>query len=122
MPTQTVRLLRQPVATTRTGPPEGDYPNPAPEAVTEGAHSIVSDVSTRVRQAARRAATRARWTAAGRRRGDKIRTNTPRSPRFHGRAGTCVAVNDAGTVEIGVNLTGGDRVDAWFAPHELVSQ
>ena len=49
--------------------------------------------------------------------GDKVRTNCPRSPRFHQRKGTVVTGQYRG--EVGVSFSADDNIDAYFLPSEL---
>jgi hypothetical protein len=58
----------------------------------------------------------ARSYATGFRVGDQVRTNTPRSPRYHERTGRVVATNLG---EVGVAFNARERADAWFLPAEL---
>lgn len=48
--------------------------------------------------------------------GDQVRTNTPRSARFHNRTGTVVTTNLG---EVGVSFNANDGTDAWFLPTEI---
>lgn len=57
--------------------------------------------------------------------GDRVRTSTPRSPRFDNRVGTVVGLN-AGEVGLSFaepgRITAKTRVDAWFKRAELDAQ
>lgn len=83
----------------RSAPPEGDSASPGNPKAQKRAETI----------ARRRAAT-------GFRVGDRVRTTTPKTPRFHAREGKVTGINLG---EVGVSFTGGAAVDAWFKPAEL---
>lgn len=64
---------------------------------------------------------KAQRRATGFRNGDQVRTNTPRSPRFHNRVGVVSATNLG---EVGVSFSrvrpdGRPNSEAWFLPSEL---
>lgn len=87
----------------------------SPEGIPVG-----QDTSDDLTPAEKRAATNARHRAAtGFRVGDRVRTNTPRSGRYHNRIGTVIATNLG---EVGLSFTASDSITAWFLPRELTKE
>jgi len=103
----------------------------------ETTHGLISDAQRRAQRLnearaanapARKAATAARKATLATRNGPTgyrvgwwVRTNTPRSPRFHNRTGV-VVTNNLGEVGIGFGTDWSIRLpdaDAWFLPTEL---
>ena len=64
---------------------------------------------------------KAQRRAIGFRVGDKVTTNTPRSPKFHNRTGVVAATNlgEVGVAFSGVRPDGRADTEAWFLPAEL---
>ena len=85
----------------------------------ESSLELPEDLESAIRKAraAQAAVTKLqRSHATGFRIGDNVRTNTPRSPRFHDRSGVVVTTNLG---EVGVSFNANDATDAWFLPTEL---
>lgn len=96
---------------------EGDEPAP-PDLLAELQEKI--DKARAQLAAAKRQETTARkQRATGLTEGQRVRTNCPRSPRFHERDG--VVIGKANLGEIGVSLSkSGTSLSAYFLPSELI--
>ena len=106
--------------------PNAGRPVPARELTKaeKALHARIANAPARKAATAARLAGIAARKVTGFRVGDKVRTNTPRSPRFHQREGTVLA-NHLGEVGVTfvvatpIRTTELDKVDAWFLPAEL---